>query len=112
MTGLATSVTRMARARRPRDFARGRCEAEDVERAVARRMFLQCQALRFSRLAGFGRRPRSGESGMLWNEGSECTASSTEWSDARALVFAAQDPRSSKERLRHYCIWSNQGKRT
>ena len=59
-----------------------------------------------------GRRPRSGESGMLWNEGSECTSSSTEWSDARALVFAAQDPRSSKERLRHYCIWSNQGKIT
>ena len=86
MTGLATSVTRMPRARSPRDFARGRCEAEDVERAVARRMFLQCQALRFSRLAGFGRRPRSGESGMLWNEGSECTASSTEWSDARALI--------------------------
>ena len=41
----------MPRARSSCDFARGRCEAEDVERAVARRMFLQCQALRFSRLA-------------------------------------------------------------
>ena len=49
MTGLATSVTRMPRARSPRDFARGRCEAEDVERAVARRMFLQ--ALRYWRPA-------------------------------------------------------------
>ena len=49
MTGLATSVTRMARAMSPRDFARGRCEAEDVERAVARRMFLQ--ALRYWRPA-------------------------------------------------------------
>ena len=46
---LATSVTRMARARSTRDFARGRCEAEDVERAVARRMFLQ--ALRYWRPA-------------------------------------------------------------
>ena len=36
MTGLATSVTRMPRARSTPDFARGRCEAEDVERAVAR----------------------------------------------------------------------------
>ena len=49
MTGLATSVTRMPRARSPRDFARGRCEAEDVERAVARRRFLQ--ALRYWRPA-------------------------------------------------------------
>ena len=93
MTGLATSVTRMAWAMSPRDFARGRCEAEDVERAVARRMFLQCQAFRFSRLAvapGGGAKANSTRirAPPTISDSEACgrtrEASSTEWSDARA----------------------------
>ena len=101
---LATSVTRMARARSTRDFARGRCEAEDVERAVARRMFLQ--ALRYWRpaVAGGGAKANSTRIRApptiseetasrlhLVERGKKnvrvSRASCVEWSDARESVF-------------------------
>ena len=98
-------------ARSTRDFARGRCDAEDVERAVARRM-LFLQALRYWRpaVAPGGAKANSTrirapptiseetasrlhlvERGKKNVRGSR--ASCVEWSDARESVFMVRGRR-------------------